>query len=111
MMGRATGLATSVALAMAAMPALAQLQARERFTFDRVVSILYGLAEFLIRAGIVIAFIFIVWYGIQIMLSGDNPGRLTEAKKGIWWAIVGFAVIVGVQVIVATVKNIVDSFG
>ncbi|HXV27299.1 MAG TPA: hypothetical protein VD862_04745 [Candidatus Paceibacterota bacterium] len=80
-----------------------------KFTFDRVVGILYGLAEFLIRAALVIAVIAIIWYAILIMLSGSNPARHAEAKKGIWWAIIGAAVILGVEVIIATIKGVVDS--
>jgi len=77
--------------------------AQEGFTYQRVVGILFGLVDLLLTAGLVLAVIMIIWYSIQIMTAKN----MLKAKKGIFWAIVGAAVIIGVNVILATVANIV----
>lgn len=77
--------------------------AQEGFTYQRVVRILFGLVDFFLTIGLVLAIIMIIWYAIQIMTSKN----ILKAKKGIFWAIVGVAVIMGVNVILATVYNVV----
>lgn len=77
--------------------------AQEGFTYDRVVGILFGLVDLLLTLGLVLAVIMIIWYAIQIMTSKN----ILKAKKGIFWAIVGAAVILGVNVLLATVANVV----
>lgn len=91
------------------LPAAALAQGTEDFTYDRVVRILFGLANFLMNIGLVIAVIAIVWFGIQIMTSGGNATRYQEAKKSIIWAVVGAAIILGINTILATIEAVITN--
>ena len=89
-------------------PAVALAQSRD-FTWDRVVNIAYGLVQFLFLAGFWIAAIMIAWFGIQMMISGTNATKFNDAKRGLFWAIVGFAIVVGANLIVLTIRRAVGS--
>jgi len=88
------------------MPSFAFAQQRD-FTFDRVVNIAYGLIQFLFTVGWWIAVIMIVWFGLQMMISGSNAERYTGARRGLTWAIIGLAVIIGANILVLAIRRAV----
>ena len=102
-----TVLALVAVLVLAPDAAFAQ---ESKFTFDRVVDILYGLIRTLMAAAAILAGLYIVWTGIQMMLSkGESSAAFMEARKRLTWAVVGFAVSIGAWVIVGTLRSIVSA--
>jgi hypothetical protein len=77
-----------------------------QFTVDRVVDILHNLILFLFSVGWIIAAIMIIWFAIQLMFSANNPTRYATAKKGIWYAIIGAAILMAANILVDTLLNI-----
>lgn len=63
-------------------------------------------ARFMVYIGVAVAVIFIVWGGITYMTAGGDDTKLGTAKKRIIWGIVGAAIIIGVGVIINTLKAI-----
>lgn len=96
--------AAVVALTAASVPAVAFAQG-EGFTFKRVVDIAYGLVQWLFSAGFVIALILGVWFGIQMMLAGTNAEKFKDARTGLTWTIIGFAVVMVANVIVLSLRR------
>ena len=98
----------SVAIAAGALPMFAYAQSSGRpLTFDRVVGIAYGLVQFLFLAAFWIAAIMIAWFGLQMILSGQNPERFTSAKRGLMYTVIGFAVAIGANLIVLALRRAV----
>lgn len=93
-------------LFLSGMPSIAYAQTgTQGFTYARVIGILFGLVDLAFAIGLTLAVIFIVWNAIKIMTGRD----VGEAKKNIWYAILGSAIIVGVNVILATIQRIVTT--
>jgi len=96
-----------VALSFGIRPTTALAQASEGFTYDRVVRILFSFVDFLLTAALLIAVIYIIWYAIQIMTAGSDAAKVNKAKRSLWVTIIGLFVVLGVQVIMATVQDVV----
>lgn len=77
--------------------------ATQPFTYQRVIRILFGLVQFVYTIGLVLAVIMIVWSSIQISTGRD----VEKAKKTLLYSIIGVAVILGVNIILATVQSVV----
>lgn len=75
---------------------------------DKVKKIITGLACWLIDIALVLMVIAVVFYGIKFLLSQGDTGKITDARKGLLWAIVGVAVILGAYTIIASVGNFIS---
>ena len=81
------------------------------FTYDKLVRIATGLVEVLLELAGFAAVIMITYYGVRMVLSRGEPGKFSEAKKGLLLAMLGAAIIFGVWTIIATVREGVRSIG
>ena len=70
---------------------------------ERIIS---RIANFLIVVAVIIAVIFIIWGGVKYMTAGGDEKKATEAKGVIINGIIGAAVVLGVGVILNTVKGL-----
>lgn len=77
-------------------------------TVDKIKNIITGLACWLIDIALVLMVIAVVFYGIKFLLSQGDSGKITDARKGLLWAIVGVAVILGTYTIIASVGNFIS---
>jgi len=67
--------------------------------FNSVAEFLNGLLDLVIAIGFPIIVLFIVWIGfrfVQASATGDSKG-LDEAKKNIWYAIIGALILLGAK--------------
>jgi len=76
------------------------------FNLRSIADSITAIARFMVYIGIAVAVIFIVWGGITYMTAGGDDTKLGTAKKRIIWGIVGAAIIIGVGVIINTLKQI-----
>ena len=76
-------------------------------TVDKVKNIITGLACWLIDIALVLMVIAVVFYGIKFLLSQGDSSRIIDARKGLLWAIVGVAIILGTYTIIASVGNFI----
>ena len=73
-------------------------------TLVEIENIISRIANFLIVISVIIAVIFIIWGGVKYMVSRGDEKAATEAKSIIFNGIIGAAVVLGVGVILNTVK-------
>ncbi len=70
---------------------------------------LTNLLHALLPLFIVIAVFFIVWSGFQFLTAQGNPQKLETARNTLIWTLVGVAIIVGVDVIIAVLKDVAST--
>lgn len=75
-------------------------------TLDIIEKWIENIAQFMLTVGVIIAVIFIVWGAIRYMFA--QGGDTGDAKKTIWNGIIGAAVILGIGVILETVKYFIE---
>src|SRR3989344_9257786 len=62
--------------------------------------------QFLIKISTALLVIFILWGALQLMTSGGRPERVEKGRKTIYWAILGFIVLLVAGGIGALIANI-----
>lgn len=62
--------------------------------------------QFLIKISTALLVIFILWGALQLMTSGGSPERVEKGRKTIYWAILGFIVLLVAGGIGALIANI-----
>lgn len=75
------------------------------FTIQQVRNIIVGLACWLTQISFFVIIFFILFYGFLFFKSQGNSGEVDEAKKALWYGIIGIIVILGAYTIIATVTN------
>jgi len=70
-----------------------------------ILKIMGSIGNFLFGIFMGIALLFIVWGGIQFVVSGGDPTKVSEAKKRMIWAVVG----VGIALLAAFVDDVLRS--
>ncbi len=74
--------------------------------FGTVTSFLQHIHTSLIKIAVPLSAVMIIWGGFQWMTAGANPEGVTAARKTITYALIGLAVVLLAQWIIAVVKNI-----
>jgi hypothetical protein len=82
--------------------------AQDELDAEGVIRIFDRLAQFAIFVGMALIVIYIVLAGIKIATAGGDMTRYQEGKDGLKWGLIGAVVILGVYVIINTIKNIVS---
>ena len=85
--------------------ATSSYQGIEDLTIQKVASIITGFACWATRIIIPVIVIFLIYYGLRMILSRGDPTKFNDAKKGLFYAILGIIVIFGTYTIIATVAN------
>lgn len=65
--------------------------------------------DVLIKIGIPILVLFIVYAGFKFVTAQGNEAEVTKAKEALFWAVVGGAVLIGARVIAGVVCATVGS--
>lgn len=52
----------------------------------------------------------IVWVGYLLVTAGENEKQITDAKRGIFWTLIGAAIILGATVIANFISGTIDLF-
>lgn len=71
-------------------------------SFDQVVR---AFAQLLIKIGLPIAAIFIVWSGFLFVSARGDEKKLETAKSTFYWTVIGTALIVGAYAIATAIVN------
>ena len=67
--------------------------------------VVLAFARLLVQIGIPLATIFIVFAGFKFVTARGDPKGIEEAKKMLFWTLVGAAVIIGAYAIATAVVN------
>jgi hypothetical protein len=63
------------------------------------------IATWLLEIGAVIATIIVLWAAFLFMTSGGNEARVTMARKTLWYAIIGMAVLLLAKGVTSIIQN------
>jgi len=74
---------------------------------EGVIRIFERLAQFAIVVGMALMVIYIVISGMKMATAGGDVTKFQEAKKSLFWGLIGALVIMGVYVIINTIKSFV----
>lgn len=77
------------------------------YSFDKIRSIFVNGVCQLTRLAIVVAVLFLLYVGYQFMSAGGAEKNITNAKENLKYVFIGIVIIVGVDVIIATIGNAV----
>jgi succinate dehydrogenase/fumarate reductase cytochrome b subunit len=64
----------------------------------------------LINLGAVIVVFFVVFAGFRFVIAQGNPEKIQEAKKILFYTLVGGAILIGAKVISEVIKTTVEQF-
>lgn len=81
------------------------------FTYDKLIEVANRLVLFILRvAGFAVVGV-VVYYGVRMVMAGNDSAAYAAARKGLNWALIGALVIFGVYTIIATIQGAVESLG
>lgn len=103
-----TFLAIQTLLLLGAMPAYAFENPIKFNTFSQVV---LAIADILIKIGVPLAAIFLIYGGFLFVSARGNEQQLKTAKDIFWYTIIGTALIVGAYAIASAVVNFAENIG
>jgi len=63
------------------------------------------IATWLLEIGTTIAVIIVIWAAILFMFSGGNQVKVTTARKTLWYAIIGLAILLLAKGVTSIIQN------
>ena len=81
--------------------------AQEDLDAEGIIRIFERLAQFAITVALSLMVIYIVISGIKMATAGGDIAKFQDAKKSLLWGLIGSLVVLGVYVIINTIKNLV----
>ncbi|OGZ32654.1 MAG: hypothetical protein A3H02_01145 [Candidatus Niyogibacteria bacterium RIFCSPLOWO2_12_FULL_41_13] len=77
----------------------------EAKTFAKLVQ---GLADIIIKAGVPLVGIFIIYAGFMFVTAGGDEKKLETAKTTFYWTMIGAAVLLGSKVLATAIVDLVE---
>jgi len=77
----------------------------ETFKVQDIPSILVNLACNFTRLVLIFIVFWIAYSGVKFFLARDNPVVYGEAKKSLFWSIVGMILVFGVYTVIVSIAN------
>ena len=68
-----------------------------------------NITNWLVRIAGPIGVIVIVYAGAKFLMAKGDPTKITEAKKVLWYAIIGLAIVFAASGLVSLVRNIISA--
>lgn len=72
---------------------------------DSLEKVIANVAKAASTIALVLAPVFIVVAGIQFLLAGESEQKISQAKKTLWWTLIGTAIVVGASILTNAVIN------
>ena len=66
------------------------------------------IATWLLKIGLIISTIIILWAAIVFMTSGGNQVRVTQARKTLWYAIIGITILLLAKGVTSIIQNLLS---
>lgn len=70
-----------------------------------------SILDIMIKVGIPVATIFIIWSGFSFITAQGDEGKLRKAKSGLFWASIGLAVLLGAWLIANAIVGTITQLG
>jgi hypothetical protein len=75
-------------------------------TFEELVS---SITTWLVRIATPIGIIVIVYAGVKFLMARGDPNKINEAKRVLWYAIIGLAIVFAATGLVSLVKSVITA--
>ena len=72
---------------------------------NSIMDLVAQIADWLLKIGLTISTIIIIWAAIVFMTSGGSTERVTMARKTLWYAIIGIVVLLLADGVAIFIKN------
>ena len=72
---------------------------------NSIMELVAQIADWLLKIGLVISTIIILWAAIVFMTSGGNTERVTTARKTLWYAIIGLTILLLAKGVTLLIQN------
>lgn len=76
-----------------------------------IVGCVVKITNFVLKIAFPIAVMVIIWAGFRFVFAMGNETKITEAKKTLLWAIIGFAVIAGALALATALQDFFVNIG
>ncbi len=77
----------------------------QKETFEGLVKLI---TQWLVRLATPIGVIVIVYAGVKFLMAKGNPEKINEAKKILWFAIIGLAMVFAATGLVSLIQSIIS---
>ncbi len=85
---------------------------RNPIKFDNIPDVLSAVLKYvMVPVATVLVTIMIVFYGMKLVMSQGNPTEVADAKRMIFWALIGGFVILGASAITDVITNTTKGLG
>ena len=84
---------------------LAQVTIDNPLAANSITELIAQIADWVLRIGLIISTIIILWAAIVFMTSGGNSTRVTMARQTLWYAIIGIVILLLADGVAIFVKN------
>lgn len=74
-------------------------------------SLLSDILAFVIRIGVIVVILMIVYVGFKFVMAQGKPGEIEAAKKMLFWTLVGALILLGAQAIASAIQATVTAIG
>jgi len=68
-------------------------------------SFIYGVLGLIVKVGIPVASVFLIWAGFLFLTSQGDPKKLQTARQAFIWACIGFAILTGAWLLATAVQG------
>ena len=72
-------------------------------------SLMESISQLAVEIGIPVAAIFIIYYGLKLVMARGNEENIKKAKIGLTWAIIGSGILIGAWTIMKILQSTVES--
>lgn len=72
---------------------------------DSLTEVISNVASAARTIALVLAPVFIVVAGLQFLFAGESEQKISQAKKTLWWTLIGTAIVVGADLLTQAVIN------
>src|SRR3989338_2470517 len=76
---------------------------------DSFTSLMESISQLAVEIGIPVAAIFIIYYGLKLVMARGNEENIKKAKIGLTWAIIGSGILIGAWTIMKILQSTVES--
>lgn len=80
-------------------------------SINNITDILNPLIDLIINIGAIVVVFFIIFAGFKMVMAQGDPGKINDAKKMLFWTIIGGLILLGSKVLAEVIRSTVQELG
>ena len=77
---------------------------------DSLADFFYQIANFVYSLSYAVIAIFLIWAGFKFVVAQGNEEKLKDAKKTLYYTLIGAAILIGANVLTEVVRTVINQF-